>query len=305
MRIGKKLTGDSLASAILFLEIILLIPFVSSAQSSQQEILIGLIPEKNVFNQVEMYRPLAYYLSKKTGVKIKLTILSRYGNIIDTFTSQKMDGAFFGSFTGALAIAQLGAEPLARPVNSDGTSTYHGHIFVRKDSGIRNVADMKGKIMVFVDKATTAGYIFPMAYLKVQGVTDIKNYFKEYYFAGSHDAAIYAVLNKEADIGAAKNTIYDWLKEKDPRIDRELIILAECAAVPSNALLMRKTLDNNLKKKMKEILLSMDRDPEGRTVLEKMRTMKFIETKVDDYKPVFDLAEKGRFDCKRYYYRNE
>ena len=48
-----------------------------------------------------------------------------------------MDGSFFGSFTGAMAIEKLGVEPIARPVNLDGTSTYKGYIFVRKDSGIK------------------------------------------------------------------------------------------------------------------------------------------------------------------------
>jgi len=31
------------------------------------EILIGLIPEENIFNQMERHRPLAAYLSKKVG----------------------------------------------------------------------------------------------------------------------------------------------------------------------------------------------------------------------------------------------
>ena len=137
-----------------------------------------------------------------------------------------MDGAFFGSFTGAMAIQKLGVEPIVRPVNLDGSSTYHGYIFVRKDSGIKTVQDMKGKKMAFVEKATTAGYVFPVAYLKEQGVTNLKTFFSEYYFAGSHDAAIQAVLDKHADIGAAKHSIYDRLRASDPRIDKELLILA-------------------------------------------------------------------------------
>ena len=113
----------------------------------------------NVFKQKERFSLLGDYLSKKTGMKVQFTILSKYGDIIDKFTAAKMDGAFFGSFTGALAIDKLGVDPIARPVNLDNSSTYHGLIFVRKDSGIRSVKDMKGKKIAFVDKATTAGYI--------------------------------------------------------------------------------------------------------------------------------------------------
>jgi phosphonate transport system substrate-binding protein len=75
-----------------------------------------------------------------------------------------MDGAFFGSFSYTLAHAKLGVEVLVRPENLKGISSYHGLIFVRKDSRIRTAKDMKGKRFVFVDKATTAGYLLPLDY---------------------------------------------------------------------------------------------------------------------------------------------
>ena len=115
----------------------LCLPFPLFAQTAQQKILIGILPEMNVFKQKQRFKPLGEYLSKKTGVTVEFTILSRYGNIIERFTAEKMDGAFFGSFTGALAIQKLGVVPLARPVNLDNTSTYHGYLFARKDSGIK------------------------------------------------------------------------------------------------------------------------------------------------------------------------
>ncbi len=275
------------------------------ADAAQQQILIGLIPEMNVFKQMQRFKPLAAYLSKKTGVPVKLTILSRYGNIIDRFTIEKMDGAFFGSFTGALAIEKLGVEPLARPVNLDGSTTYHGYIFVRKDSGIKTVQDMRGKKMAFVERATTAGYIFPVAYLKENGVTDINTFFRESYFTGSHDAAILAVLDRKADIGAAKHSIYDRVRKADPRVDQDLQILATSAKVPSNGLCVRTGLDPKLKKKLKDALLALETDPEGKDVLEKFGAQRFIETTVADYKPVFDLANKADIDIKAYQYRNE
>jgi phosphonate transport system substrate-binding protein len=136
----------------------------------QQELLIGLIPEQNVFRQRERYLALRKYLSEKLGITVNFTSLSRYGNILERFSAEKIDGAFFGSFTYALAHNQLGVEPVARPVNLDGTSTYHGYIFVRKDSGIRSAADMRGKRFVFVERATMAGYMFPLAWFRANGI---------------------------------------------------------------------------------------------------------------------------------------
>jgi phosphonate transport system substrate-binding protein len=295
----------NLARLLIFSLIFSLSPLSSLANAQQKEILIGLIPEMNVFKQRERFEPLAAYLTKKTGIKVNLTILSRYGNIIERFRSEKMDGAFFGSFTGALAIEKLGVIPLARPMNLDGSTQYWGYLFVRKDSGISRVKDMKGKKMVFVEKATTAGYLFPVSYFKEHGVRDIDRFFGDYFFSGSHDAAIYAVLDRKADIGAAKHSIYDRVKAEDPRIDKELIILAESAKVPSNGLCVRKGLDRNIQKKLKEALLNIDRDPEGREVLRKFGGIKFIKTTVGDYKPVFDIARKAGINIKKYVYRNE
>jgi ABC-type phosphate/phosphonate transport system substrate-binding protein len=107
----------------------LTILLIFSSQSIAAELRIGLIPEQNIFKQMRRYKPLGKYLEKKTGIKINFIILSRYGNIIDNFNDMNLDGAFWGSFTGAMAIKKLDIEPIARPVNLYETSSYQGYIF--------------------------------------------------------------------------------------------------------------------------------------------------------------------------------
>lgn len=276
-----------------------------SRAAKQGTLLIGLIPEQNIFKQVERYEPLAAYLSDKTGMKVQLKILTRYGNIVDNFVSEGMDGAFFGSFTYALAHSKLGVEVLARPEYFDGTSTYHGLIFVRKDSGIRGVAGMKGKRFAFVDKATTAGFLLPLAYFRKNGVEDYRKFLKETYFTGTHEDAIYEVLNRKADVGAAKNTVYYRLANSDPRILHELSVLDRSPDVPENGLAMRSDLDPALKEKIKQALLAMDDDPEGRKVLNQFGAKKFIETTDKDYEPVYAYAREIRLDLSTYDYIND
>jgi phosphonate transport system substrate-binding protein len=271
----------------------------------EKTITIGLIPEVQIFDQVERYKPVAAYFTKKTGILMKLTVLSRYGNIIDNFVSAGMDGAFFGSFTYPLAHAKLGVEVLARPENLNGRSTYHGMIFVRKDSGIKNAADMRGKRFAFVDKATTAGYLLPLDYFRRHGIRDYKSYLKEAYFAGTHEDAIQDVLNGKADIGTAKNTIFAHLAETDDRIMKELAILEESPEVPENGLAVRKDLDASVKKMLKEVLLGMDSDAEGRTVLKNFGARRFIETTDKDYEPVLRYVKTIGIDLAKYDYRNE
>lgn len=274
-------------------------------KKADRTLLIGLIPERNIFEQMERYEPLAEYLSEKIGMKVGLKVLTRYGNIIENFVSLNLDGAFLGSFTYTLAHAKLGVVPIARPVNIDGTSTYHGLIFVRKDSGIQTSEDMKGKVFAFVDRATTAGYLLPIAYFRENGIKDHRTYFKEVYFTGTHDAAIYDVLNKRADIGAAKNTIYYSLAEKDKRIADELSIITRSPDVPENGLAVKKDLDISVRNKLKEVLLHMHDNPEGRKVLMRFRAKRFIDTGDDDYAAVYKYVKEIKLDLATYDYLND
>jgi phosphonate transport system substrate-binding protein len=269
------------------------------------KLVIGLIPEQNIFKQLERYEPLAQYVTKKTGTKVELKILPRYGNIIDNFQSSGLDGAFFGSFTYSLANAKLGVEVLARPVGLDNSSTYHGLIFVRKDSGIRNARGMKGKRFAFVDKATTAGFLLPLAYFHDNGIPDYKTYLKETYFAGTHEDVIYDVLNRKADVGAAKNTVFERLANADPRIPAELVVLTRSPDVPENGLALRKDIDPSLRGRVKEALLNMDRDPDGKKVLEQFGAKRFIETTNADYAVVLKYVEGIHLNLTTYDYKND
>jgi len=270
-----------------------------------EQLLIGLIPEQNIFKQVERYEPLAEYLYRKTGTKMKLKILPRYGNIIDNFKSSGLDGAFFGSFTYTLAHAKVGVEVLARPVALDNVSTYYGMIFVRKDSRIRTARDMKGKRFAFVDKATTAGYLLPLEYFHDHGISDYNGYLKEAYFTGTHEDAIEDVLDRKADIGAAKNTVFQRLAKTDPRILKELVVLERSPDVPENALALRKDIDASVRDRLKEALLKMHLDPDGKKVLERFGALRFIETRNEEYDIVVKYAGDLHLNLATYDYKND
>jgi len=279
-------------------------PKPAAGPGGGKTLLIGLIPEQSLFKQMDRYEPLTRYLSRRTGIDIRLIILPRYGNIITNFQSANMDGAFFGSFTYALAHEKLGVEVLARPDGLDGSSTYHGLIFVRKDSGIRSVEQMRGKRFAFVDKATTAGYLLPLAYFR-QHSKNYRSFLREYYFAGTHEDVIYDVINRKADIGAAKNTVFDRLARSDKRITDELVVLARSPAVPENALAVRKGLDSALQSRLQNELLNMDSDPEGANVLKAFGARRFILTRNSDYRAVYDYARDGNIDLSTYDYLND
>lgn len=269
-----------------------------------QKLTIGLIPEQSLFAQKKRYEPLLDYLAQRLGLTIEIKMLPRYGNILSNFHELGLDGAFFGSFTGALAIQALGVEPLARPRYADGTSTYYGMVFVKKGSALRTAEDLRGKRMVFVDRATTAGFLLPLIYFKSLGIMDYKSWFREYYFSGTHEDAIYDVLTGLADVGAAKNTVFYRLAEEDPRITRDLEILTLSPHVPANALSVRSDLDPALRQTLKRLLLELHENEAGRAILADLGMEAFIETTVGDYQPVIDYAASIGLDLKTYHYQN-
>ena len=276
------------------------IPPAQQKKASVQALTIGLVPEQNIFTQFDRYEPLVRYLSKKAGVPITLKALDSYNDVINDFAALKLDGAFFGSFTYAVAHSTIGVEAIARPELLDGRSTYHGYIFARRDSGIKTAADMKGKRFAFVNRSTTAGYLYPMIYFKEHGISDPNKYLGEVYFTGTHSDTIYDVLNGKADIGAAKNSIYDKLAGKDARIRNDLLLLAKSKDVPENGLALRKDIAGEIRDRLKGALLGMDTDPEGIIVLRFFGARRFIETKNEDYNAVYDYAGTLGMDLSKY-----
>ena len=258
-----------------------------------EELLIGIEPEHNIFDQMERYRYLADYLSDRLGVKIKLTIMSRYGEVIKRFKTLRLDGAFLSSYTATMGIKELHLEPIANPVNLLGESTSQGYILVRKDSGIRSMMDMKGGSIVFVDPATMEGYLYPLAFLQQHGIKDIKVFFSRYYFSGSHASAIFAVLDGRADIGAAKSTVYYQLIKNDPTIGQELEIIARSPKVPEVTLCIKSEIAQYLGERLGSILLDMDKTPAGKKVLQQFRAVRFVKSSKADFVIIEKMAQEA------------
>jgi phosphonate transport system substrate-binding protein len=265
-----------------------------SASDQPDVLLIGIEPEHNIFDQMERYRYLAAYLSDQLGVKINLTIMSRYGEAIKRFKSLRLDGAFLASYTATMAIKELHLEPVANPVNLNGESMSQGYLFVRKDSGIRNVKDMQGKNIVFVDPATMEGYLFPLAYMKRNGVADINKFFSSFDFSGSHASAIFAVLDGRADIGAAKNTVFNNLTRNDPSIQQELRVIAQSPKTPEITLCMRSEINQELRTKLADVLFHMNETVDGIKALKQFKALRFAKSNKADFGKIEEMAQEAR-----------
>lgn len=261
---------------------------------------IALIPEKNIFDQRRRYKYIIDYLSRELKLDVYLKILPSYGNICSELLSGKADAGFFGSFGYALTHERAGIEPVARPVWTDGSSTYSGYIFVRKDSGISRAEEMGGKRLSLVHKATTAGYVFQLDYLKKHGIDLSGDFFSGVTYAGSHDASAWAVYTGEAEVGGGKNHVFNALSREYPDFKRQMTVLEESPEVPSNGLALGVHVDHDLRDRIKRLLIALDQSKEGISILNKFGALKFISTDHEDYAPLYRMIEDAGIDLNSY-----
>ncbi len=105
---------------------------------------IGLIPERDIFEQRKRYQTLVGYLQARLGRPVRLVTLNTYEVALKELAEKMIEGAFLGSLVSVLAMDRLGAQVVARPERPDGSSTYHGVIFVRADSPITDFQGVRG-----------------------------------------------------------------------------------------------------------------------------------------------------------------
>jgi phosphate transport system substrate-binding protein len=293
----------------------------NSCSPELANLIIGVVPEQDLLKQESRYRPLADYLSDrlKTKLKIKLKHLSSYQDVVRGFISGKINAAFFGSMTYVLTNARVDTQILGRP-EKDGVSEYRGFIFTRRDSGIRGARDLKNKSFSMV-RATAAADIFPRIYFKEHGILNMERYLGKIYWVDSHETSINMIAEGKVQAGAAKDYVYYRMIKKNPKLKKDLIILARSAPVPRNALIVYKYIHNvcydchhkkfastdevadirtGIELGLKDALLELDKTPAGKEVLAKLGADRFIETTDADYQNLYDMFAKLGVDPKAY-----
>ncbi len=284
-------------TAILIFSFCILLGGAQAGGEEPGEILrVFVVPEREISEQRVLYSNLIMYLDERLPQHVTVTILSSYEDIAPMLKDNSLEAAFLGSMLFAEMHNKYGIRPLARPLGKDGNSTYSGYIFTRADSGIRNAADMKGKKLALVSRNTTAGYVFPVLYLRKNGVTNMESHFSKIFFTGTHDIAAWMVYTGEADVGACKNHVFNELASEFSDFKKRVVVLEKSVEVPSNTLCVAKHVKPETAEAFKKALLEMGQDKKGREVLDKFGATKFIETTDEDFKGLYDMMKEAGID---------
>ncbi len=226
-------------------------------------------------------------LGKLVGVPIRVTVASDYAAVVEALRNKTADLAFVHPAGYVLANREAKAMIVAKD-QWHGNTSYTSRIYVRKESGLKTLEELRGKTVAFVDPSSTSGYVYPMVMLIQKGLVqnrDPKTFFKEFVFSGSHDAGLQALLHGHVDAFAS----FDQAREqylKDPAQRERLIFVAESEPIPEGGICARDGLAPALFAKVRAALLSM-KGPAYAPLLKQLYDIDGFEPAEDrEYDPV-------------------
>lgn len=196
------------------------------------------------------FQPIFNAITKNYGIHFDLKVGTSYAAVVEGMESGVVDIAFLGAVTLHQAQQREAAELLAVSVKK-GSSSYYSGIFVRKDSGIKTLNDLKGKNMSFGDVNSTSSFNYPVAMLLAGKVDPVKDLGK-IYITGSHSNSIAALVENQVDACACSFNAYEKAI-KNGVIDPKVIVpLQKSDPIPNPPLAMHPNMDKKLKAKLVE-----------------------------------------------------
>lgn len=216
---------------------------------SEKEIVFGVNPFTSPDKIKNIYVPIINEVCKKTGYKARTIIVKDYDALSNAIKDEIIDIGWFSPFAYVNAKNQSDIKPIVTPI-VNGKDSYNGYIIARKNSGIKNIQDLKFKHFGYVDVNSASGYLYAKHILKSKGINP-NNYFNKISFMGNHSNVIKAVLSGEIDAGATYNEALDGAKQAGIDID-DLIILEKTEDIPKDALAVNQNVSGELLAKLKQ-----------------------------------------------------
>jgi phosphonate transport system substrate-binding protein len=257
-----------------------------------------------------VYDEMARYVSRKLGWNVKVISNLPYDQADNMLDKGIIDFGFVCGLPYIHKFAEGKYELIAVPIMSmkkgtfpdakgyeDVPGKYYSYTIIRKDSPFKTWADLKGKSYAFSEMGSNSGYNLPRAKLVSLGAKNWK-YFSRVVASGSHEESIRLVANGVVDASSVDSLVldYDRMVRDADALNVRIIEHLGPAGIPP--VVISKKADPSIGRAMKEVLLGMHKDPEGKKILDKAMLTRFDppnDRNYDDVRAYEKAAEDAGF----------
>ncbi len=258
------------------------------AQPTPLKLGVGLFQPDKERNDAT-YRPLAQYLSARLGRPVELRTVDTWEGLAKSMANGETDLALMGPWGYVLANHAAHAQVVST-ILYDGKPEYFALMVTNPESGIKTVADLKGRTFAFGDKGSTSGYLIPLHYFMSQGI-DPEKYFSKVIYT-KHQAIETQVAAGQLDAGA------DYNRNRNAMIEQGLIkadqsrIIWQSPPLPNDAFAVSESIfaDKALVARLQAALAGVGAQLKTTPGLLPSHYTGFVTTDNTFYKPIRDAG---------------
>jgi phosphonate transport system substrate-binding protein len=227
------------------------------------------------------YRQILDYIGSHLGKDIAFIQRKTYGELNELFGKGEIDLAFVCSGPYATGKDKYGFDLLATPLVQE-SHFYHSYLIVNEDSPYKRFEDLRGRVFAFTDPDSNTGKLVPTYWLAQMGERP-GTFFGKTIYTYSHDNSILAVARGLVDGATVDGLIWEYYHRKNHTFTSRTRIIKKSEPYGIPPLVTSKHLAPELKERIRKLLLSMHRDPEGKQILDELMIDRFVVAKEEWY----------------------
>jgi len=250
----------------------------SSTQAAQDPLVMGIFPRNKATETTTMYTPLANYLSERLGRKVILETSKDFDSFWKGVMERKYDIVHYNQYH---YIQSTQAYKVIAHNQEFGKDAVAGALFVRKDSGINELAQLRGRTIIFGGgKDAMLSYIAPRFLLMQAGLKE--GDFKTEFAVNPPNAAL-ALYNKQADAAGGGDILIDLPVVKNAVNTQELKLLATTEPLLFLPWAVKRTMPAKLGESIQSLLVELGRSDAGKDILKAAMTTGMGKAEDKDY----------------------
>ena len=175
------------------------------------------------------------------------------------------------------------------------SGTYNNYIQIvaNADSGIKTLADLKGKQVSFGSQSSTSGHLMPRSFLLDVKIDPDKD-FKRVAYSGAHDATIASVVSGKVDAAALDITVWNKFVKEGKVSDKDAVVFFTTPGYYNYNWSVHADMPAAQRERVKKALLDIDpKTPEGKEILDLNRASKYISTVPGNYRGIEAAARSA------------